>query len=320
MALLQHPNVIQIHEIGYSGDRPFIAMEYVGGGSLAASLAGRPMSPEQAAALVAVLADAVQRRASARRDPSRPQAGQHPPHRGRHAEDRRFRPGQAACRAEPTTETTQIWARPATWPPSRPAAAGCVGTGRRRVCAGGDPLRVAHRAAPLPGRESPGHAAPGATTQEPIPPRRWQPQGPPRPGDHLPEVPGEGAATPLRQRPGAVPTTWQQFSVGKAISARPAGPPDRAWRWARRPLRAAAFSRRPSPVAAGRGGHRRFLQPPAGRGAGPHGRRAPPGAEDRGTLDQTLTRAVAQRWTAICARWRPAADHGRGPGEVVGLE
>ena len=61
MALLQHPNVIQIHEIGYSGDRPFIAMEYMGGGSLAASLAGKPMSPQQAAALVAVLADAVQR-------------------------------------------------------------------------------------------------------------------------------------------------------------------------------------------------------------------------------------------------------------------
>ena len=61
MALLQHPNVIQIHEIGYSGDRPFLAMEFMGGGSLAASLAGKPMSPQQAAALVAVLADAVQR-------------------------------------------------------------------------------------------------------------------------------------------------------------------------------------------------------------------------------------------------------------------
>src|SRR6516225_10958376 len=33
-ARLQHPNIVQIHEIGEADGRPFIALEYVAGGSL----------------------------------------------------------------------------------------------------------------------------------------------------------------------------------------------------------------------------------------------------------------------------------------------
>src|SRR5438105_2723827 len=41
-ARLQHPNVVQIHEVGTLDGLPFLAMEYVDGGSLAERLDGTP--------------------------------------------------------------------------------------------------------------------------------------------------------------------------------------------------------------------------------------------------------------------------------------
>src|SRR6201988_4344320 len=49
VARLQHPNIVQIHEVGEAAGRPFIALEYVAGGSLAERLAGRPLPPRDAA-------------------------------------------------------------------------------------------------------------------------------------------------------------------------------------------------------------------------------------------------------------------------------
>ena len=45
-------------------------------------------------------------------------------------------------------------------------------------------------------------------TQEPVPPRRLQRQRAARPGDDLPEVPGEGAGPALRRPPRTWPRTW----------------------------------------------------------------------------------------------------------------
>jgi hypothetical protein len=59
VARLQHPNIVQIHEIGEVDGRPFIALEYVAGGSLAERLAGQPLPPRDAARLVAPLAEAM---------------------------------------------------------------------------------------------------------------------------------------------------------------------------------------------------------------------------------------------------------------------
>ena len=58
VARLQHPNIVQIHEVGEANGLPYLALEYVDGGSLAS---GRPgtWSPRPAAELVAVLARAV---------------------------------------------------------------------------------------------------------------------------------------------------------------------------------------------------------------------------------------------------------------------
>jgi serine/threonine-protein kinase len=59
-ARLQHPNVVQIFEVGEVQGRPFLALEYVEGGSLANKLGGTPLPAREAAQLAETIARAVQ--------------------------------------------------------------------------------------------------------------------------------------------------------------------------------------------------------------------------------------------------------------------
>jgi hypothetical protein len=59
-ARLQHPNIVPVYEVGEQDGRPFLAMEYVEGGSLAERLRGAPLAGPQAARLMELLARAVQ--------------------------------------------------------------------------------------------------------------------------------------------------------------------------------------------------------------------------------------------------------------------
>jgi serine/threonine protein kinase len=59
VARLQHPNVVQIYEVGEHDGRPYLALEYVDGGSLADRLGGKPQPADEAARLVRALALAV---------------------------------------------------------------------------------------------------------------------------------------------------------------------------------------------------------------------------------------------------------------------
>ncbi len=60
VARLQHPNVVQVFEVGEHDGRPFLSLEYVAGGSLAEKLRGSPLPAIDAARLVQTLARAVQ--------------------------------------------------------------------------------------------------------------------------------------------------------------------------------------------------------------------------------------------------------------------
>jgi serine/threonine protein kinase len=60
VARLSHPNIIQIYEVGEVEGRPFLALEYVPGQSLAEALRGPPFAAWPAATLVATLARAIQ--------------------------------------------------------------------------------------------------------------------------------------------------------------------------------------------------------------------------------------------------------------------
>jgi YD repeat-containing protein len=71
VARLQHPNIVQIYEVGEHEERPFFSLEFVDGGSLAARIGGQPQPPRVAAQLVETLAramDAAHQRGIVHRD------------------------------------------------------------------------------------------------------------------------------------------------------------------------------------------------------------------------------------------------------------
>jgi serine/threonine protein kinase/tetratricopeptide (TPR) repeat protein len=59
-AQLQHPNIVQVFEVGEHGGAPFFSLELVEGGTLADRLKGEPQPPREAAELVRTLALAVE--------------------------------------------------------------------------------------------------------------------------------------------------------------------------------------------------------------------------------------------------------------------
>jgi serine/threonine protein kinase len=60
VAALNHPHVVQVYEVGEQDGQPFLALEFLGGGSLDRRLGGRPQPPRDAAGLVETLARAMQ--------------------------------------------------------------------------------------------------------------------------------------------------------------------------------------------------------------------------------------------------------------------
>ncbi len=59
IARLQHPNIVQIYEVGEHDGQPYFSLELVEGGILARRIGGTPQNPAAAAQLVEVLARAV---------------------------------------------------------------------------------------------------------------------------------------------------------------------------------------------------------------------------------------------------------------------
>jgi eukaryotic-like serine/threonine-protein kinase len=59
IARLNHPNIVQVHEVGWEQSRPYMALEFVDGGSLASRLKGEPQPAREAAQLVETLSRAV---------------------------------------------------------------------------------------------------------------------------------------------------------------------------------------------------------------------------------------------------------------------
>src|SRR5262249_9115820 len=60
VAHLQHPHIVQFYDAGEHDGKPYFALEFLGGGSLARNFGGRPLKPRQAAPLVKTMAGAMQ--------------------------------------------------------------------------------------------------------------------------------------------------------------------------------------------------------------------------------------------------------------------
>jgi eukaryotic-like serine/threonine-protein kinase len=58
-ARVSHPHIVQVYEVGEHQGRPFLALEYVDGGTLSERLTGNPLPPRAAAALTETVARAV---------------------------------------------------------------------------------------------------------------------------------------------------------------------------------------------------------------------------------------------------------------------
>src|SRR5437879_1257079 len=56
---IRHPNFVQVYDYDVRGERPYLALEYVEGGTLAQRAAGVPQPPDRAAQTVETLAAAV---------------------------------------------------------------------------------------------------------------------------------------------------------------------------------------------------------------------------------------------------------------------
>jgi tetratricopeptide (TPR) repeat protein len=60
IARLQHPNIVQVYEVGENEKRPYFSLEFCAGGSLDKKMAGNPLPPAQAAKLAEALARAME--------------------------------------------------------------------------------------------------------------------------------------------------------------------------------------------------------------------------------------------------------------------
>jgi hypothetical protein len=236
VARLQHPNVVQIYDVGEHGGLPYFSLEYVAGGSLAGRLDGTPVPAGRAAELVRTLAQAMQ----AAHD--------------RGIVHRDLKPGNVLLTADGTPKVADFGlAKQLDGGHSQTQSGSLLGTpgymapeqaaGRRRAVG---PASDVHALGAilyelLTGRppfqgESLLETLQQVQYQEPVPPRRLQPAVPRdleaislKCLEKVPEARYASAA--------ALAADLQRFLDGKPVHARPTGSLKHAWLWCRRPER-----------------------------------------------------------------------------------
>jgi WD40 repeat protein len=238
IARLQHPHIVQIHEVGEYEGRPYLALEFCPGGSLEGKLGGTPLPPHEAGRLVETLARAM-----------------HAAHR-RHVLHRDLKPANVLLLEDGTPKVTDFGLAKKLDEGGQTQTGAVIGTpsymapeqaeGRKDVGAAADVYALgAILYECLTGRPPFKAATPFDTLlqvvgEEPVPPRRLNP-----------EVPRDLETVCLRcleKQPAkryataeALAEDLRRFGAGEPVTARPAGRLGRAVKWARRKPAAAAL-------------------------------------------------------------------------------
>ena len=162
VARLQHPNIVQIHHIGEADGLPFFELEYCRGRQPGPAARRHPLAGAAGGDAGRGAGPRRRRGAPAGDRPPRPEAGQHPARRRRHAQDRRLRPGQdPGRRIGPDGDRLDPGHAQLHGPRAGRGQDQAGRPARRRLRPGGDPLRAADRPPAVPGDDGPGDAGAG---------------------------------------------------------------------------------------------------------------------------------------------------------------
>ena len=256
-ARLQHANIVQIHEVGEAHGEPYVALEYVEGGSLTQALGGTPRPPREAAQLAEVLARAVHyahQRGVLHRDlkpanvllasPAAPAAGAPPSGAGAAALAARtpkvtdFGLARRLEGEAGQTESRAVLGTPSYMPPEQAAGKRDLGPAADIYALGAILYECLTGRPPFVGASALDTLL-QVKTQEPVPVRRLQPRVP----RDLETI----CHKCLQKEPGrryrtadALAEDLRRFQAGEPIQARPVGRAERLALWCRRnPARAA---------------------------------------------------------------------------------
>jgi tetratricopeptide (TPR) repeat protein len=233
LAQLQHPNVVQVYEVGEHEGRPFFSMEFVDGGGLDKKLRGNPLPPREAAALVVTLARAV-----------------HAVHR-RGLVHRDLKPGNVLLTADGTPKITDFGLAKDLGTDAGATRSGAVlgtpsymapeqaGGTLDRITPATDVYALGALLYELLAGRPPFRAATVLDTLEQV--RSAEPVPPTRLAPGLPRDLETVCLKCLQKEPAArypsaeaLADDLECYLDGRPIQARPVGPAGRAWRWCRR--------------------------------------------------------------------------------------
>jgi WD40 repeat protein/tRNA A-37 threonylcarbamoyl transferase component Bud32/DNA-directed RNA polymerase subunit RPC12/RpoP len=232
VARLQHPNIVQIYEVGEQDGRPFFSLEFCAGGSLEKKLGGVPLPPKEAARLAETLARAM-----------------HAAHEAG-VVHRDLKPANVLLAKDGTPKITDFGLAKKLDEVAQTASGAIMGTPSYMAPeqAGGQSKKIGPHTDVyalgailyelLTGRP-PFRAATALDTilqvvsDEPVPPTQLQPKTP-RDLETiclkcLQKEPAKRYASAA-----AMAEDLRRFQIGEPIQARPVGRVERAWRWCRR--------------------------------------------------------------------------------------